>query len=527
MKVPPILPLVLLGLSVPAAGFASAVSLDSCVRTCLSAWRVPGAAVAIVKDDSVVACRGYGVCRRGEGSRVDGKTVFAIGPASTPFTATAVGLLVKDGILSWDDTVSRRLPWFRLLDECGTAGLTVRDLLSHRTGLATHSGDLLWYGSLNTEDTIFSRLRFLKPDFALRSRFGYSNLMYLVAGRVAAAASGMPWNALVKKRLLDPLAMTRTGTSVRELFKFNNVAEPHTIVDGKVTPITYRMLDNMGAAGAMHSSAEDLARWLLLQLDNGKFNGAVVVDSGVLRETRTPHMVAPADSGSRALFPATNFNAAGLGWMLCDYYGRMLVYNTGGVDGMMCRVGFVPDERLGIAVLTNCDNHRLHDAVFFEVLDGYLGIPSRDWSGILLQQWETGQRAAHAVPSRTMLGIAKPDAVLGTYTSDLYGVASIFRSGRDCVLHLTAHPGLAGVLWHVNGDTMVCIWRDRYFGKSYPVFSFDSAGSARSFAIRVQEDRVDPLEYRFVRTAPAAKQPSETGAGANGRRDASAKPSPR
>jgi|WetSurMetagenome_2_1015567.scaffolds.fasta_scaffold00378_11 CubicO group peptidase (beta-lactamase class C family) len=485
-------------------------ALDSCVRACMAAWHVPGAAVAVVKDDSVVACEGYGVRRRGEGGRVDKKTVFAIGPASTPFIATAIGLLVKDGVLSWDDTVSRLLPSFRLIDECATQGLTVRDLLSHRTGLASHSGDLLWYGSLNPEDTIFSRLRFLKPDFPPRSRFGYSNLMYLVAGKVASEASGIPWGALVRRRLLDPLGMLRTGTSVKELFKIKNVADPHTVVDGKVTPITYRMLDNMGAAGAMHSSVEDLTRWLFLQLDNGTFNGAALVSPAVIRETRVPHAFVPPEPGSRSLFPATNFNASGLGWMLEDYYGHLLVYNAGGVDGMMCRVGFVPDERLGIAVLTNCDNHRLHDAIFFEVLDGYLGIPPRDWNGILLAKWEAGQREIKSAPVRTMLWLSKPEAFLGSYQSNLYGTANIFRSGKECILHLTAHPGLAGVLWHMHGDTMVSVWRDRYFGKSYPVFSFDASGKAHSFTIRVGEDRVDPLEYLFVRIPQVPKKRPET-----------------
>ncbi len=480
--------------------------LDSCVKACMSSWRVPGVAVAVVKDDSLVACRGYGVCRRGEGARIDGKTVFAIGPATMPFTATAIGLLVKDGMISWDDTISRRLPSFALQDDCASSELTLRDLLSHRTGLASRCGDLLWYGSRYTDDTILSRLRFLKPDFAIRSRFGYSNLMYLVAGRVAATAAGMPWGALVKKRLLDPLGMTRSGTSARDLFRVQNAADPHTIADGKVSAITYRMFDNIGAAGAMNSSAIDLSKWLRLQLDNGRFNGTVVVDSAIVGETRKPQMLAPPEPNSRGLFPATKFHASGLGWMLADYYGRMLVYNAGGVDGMLCFVGFVPDEKLGIAVLTNCDNHRLHEAIFYEILDGYLGIPSRDWSGILLDRWNNDPAKAKASASRTMLGLAKPEALTGTYKSDVYGTATIFRTGKDCILHLTAHPGLAGNLWHVGGDTMMCVWRDRYFGKSYPVFVFDSAGNARSFSIRVREELVDPLEYRFVRIAGTAKQ---------------------
>lgn len=476
-------------------------SLDSCVRACMAAWQVPGAAVAIVKDDSLVACKGYGVCRVGEKKPVDGKTVFAIGSATTAFTATTVGLLVKDGMLSWDDTVSTRLPSFRLFDECSTRGITIRDLLCHRCGFAARSGDLLWYGSQYTDDTIISRLRFLKPDFGLRSRFGYSNLMYLVAGKVAAVASGTSWNALVRKRLLEPLEMSRTKTSVRELSGLQNVAEPHTIAYGKVTSITYRMLDNIGAAGAINASAEDLAKWLRLQLNYGTYNGARIVDSAVIRETRTPHMLMQPDPGSSNLFPATNFNASGLGWMLSDYYGRLLVYVGGRVDGMQCFMGFAPDERLGIVVLTNLDNHKCDQAVFYEIIDGYLGIPSRDWSGLFTLQRSAEQRKVNPGPSRTMQEISKPERYVGTYRNDLYGTATVFRSGRDCVLHLTAHPGLEGILLSVKGDTTACAWRDRYFGSSFPVFVFDSMGMARAFSLRVREDWVDPLEYRFERTA--------------------------
>jgi CubicO group peptidase (beta-lactamase class C family) len=473
-------------------------SLDSCVKACMAMWQVPGVAVAIVKDDSVVVCRGYGLCRAGEKRPVNGATVFAIGSATKAFTAAVIGTLVKEGKLSWDDTVSRLMPGFRLYDDCATGTVSIRDLLCHRCGFARWNGDLLWYGSQYTDDTIIARLKFLKPATGLRSSFGYSNLMYMVAGKAAATVSQTPWSVLVKKRLLDPLGMSRTKTSVGELSGLSNVAEPHTVFDSRVSPISYRMLDNIGAAGAINASAEDLTKWIMLQLNHGKRGGAVIVDSAIIQETRTPQMLMPRSDREQALFPGTNFLAYGLGWMLSDYYGRLLVYHGGGVDGMLSLIGFVPDERLGIIVLSNLDNHMLHEALFYEILDGYLGIPSRDWNSLLFEQWKAGQQAARA-KSRSMTMIAKPERYYGNYYNELYGSAVIFKSGRDCVLHLSAHLGLAGPLMCVKGDTMVCTWRDRYFGKSYPVFSLDSSGTATAFSIKVREDCVDPLEYRFER----------------------------
>jgi CubicO group peptidase (beta-lactamase class C family) len=497
-----------IALLVPTALFAGALpfSLDSCVQACMVTWRVPGVSVAIVKGDSVAVCRGYGVCRKGEKKPVNGSTVFAIGSTTKSFTAAVIATLVKEGKISWDDTVEKRIPGFRVNDEYATHSITIRDILCHRCGYATWEGDLLWYGSQFDDDTLISRLKYLKPAYSLRSRFGYSNLMYMVAGKVIEGISGSPWSTLVKKRLLDPLGMTRTRVSVRELSGLSNVAEPHTVFESKVTPISYRMLDNIGAAGAINASAEDLTKWLMLQLNHGKLNGNALIDSAILEETRTPQMLIPKEPGAERLFPATNFKAYGLGWMLMDYYGRLLVYHGGGVDGMLCRIGFVPEERIGIIVLSNLDNHKLHDAVFFEILDGCLGIPSRDWNALLYEKWKTEQQKAAAVAPRPRVIISKPERYLGTYVNQLYGEAKIFRSGRECVLHLTAHLGLTGSLLHVKGDTMVCEWRDRYFGKSYPVFSCDSMGMVRSFSIRVREEFVDPLEYVFEKRAGTEKQ---------------------
>jgi len=483
------------------ASFASPLpfSLDSCVKACMEEWKVPGVAIAIVKDDSVVTCRGYGVCREGESRPVNGVTVFAIGSATKAFTAAVIGTLVKEGKLSWDDTVSKLLPAFKLYDECATRGVTVRDLLCHRCGFGQWNGDLLWYGSQYGDDTIIARLRFLRPAWPLRSTFGYSNLMYLVAGKVASTVTQTPWSVLVKKRFFEPLGMSHAKTSVRELSGLYNVADPHTVFDSRVSPITYRMLDNIGAAGAIIASADDLARWLLMQLNHGRRSGAVVVDSTVILETRTPQMLMPRTGRDKDLFAGTNFTAYGLGWMLEDYYGRLLVYHGGGVDGMLCRIGFVPDERLGIVVLSNLDNHKLHDALFYEILDGYLNIPSRDWSSILHEQWKAEQRPERS-KGHPITMIAKPERLYGSYYNDLYGAAAIFKSGRECIMHLKAHLGLQGPLMCLRADTMVCTWRDRYFGKSYPVFEFDSGGNARAFTVKVREDCVDPLEYRFVRT---------------------------
>ena len=254
-------------------------------------WKVPGFAIAIVKDDRVVFAKGYGVLELGKAPAVDENTLFAIASNSKAFTAAALAILVDEGKLKWDDKVTKYLPSFELYDSYVTRELTIRDLLSHRSGLATFGGDLLWYESEYSRDEILRRIRFLKPSSSFRSRFGYQNILFLAAGEVVAKVSGKSWDEFVKERFFGPLAMKRTVTIHADLLTSANVATPHNEVAAKIRAIRYGKVDNIGAAGGIKSSVADMAQWLRLQLGRGTYEGRKLFSSTASREMWTPHTV--------------------------------------------------------------------------------------------------------------------------------------------------------------------------------------------------------------------------------------------
>ena len=279
-------------------------------------WKVPGFAIAIVKDDRVVFAKGYGVLELGKPTAVDENTLFAIASNSKAFTAAALAILVDEGKVKWDDKVTKYLPSFELYDPYVTRELTIRDLLSHRSGLATFGGDLLWYESEYSRDEILRRIRFLKPTSSFRSRFGYQNIMFLAAGEVVAKVSGKSWDEFVKERFFAPLAMKRTVTSHADLLNSSNVAMPHNEVDGKIRAIRYGKVDNIGAAGGIKSSVADMAQWLRLQLGRGTYEGRKLFSSTASREMWTPHTVFSGISEQAEKFnPTRHFNLYGLGWI--------------------------------------------------------------------------------------------------------------------------------------------------------------------------------------------------------------------
>lgn len=254
--------------------------LDQYITEAMRSWEVPGLAIAIVKDDRVLLAKGYGVRKLGDPAPVNEHTLFAIGSASKAFTAASIAMLVDEGKLKWDDPVTNYLPGFQLFDPYATRELTVRDLLCHRSGL--ERADLLWYGSAFGREEILRRIRYLKPSWSFRSRFGYQNIMFLAAGQIIPAITGKSWDDFVKERLFAPLGMSSSNTSVRDLARSDNSATPHAKIEGKVEPIAWRNIDNVAPAGSINSSAADMAQWIRLNLNWGKFNDKQLISSGAI-----------------------------------------------------------------------------------------------------------------------------------------------------------------------------------------------------------------------------------------------------
>ena len=300
--------------------------LDEYIAGAREAWDVPGLAVAIVKDDRVVLAKGYGVREHEKAEAVDADTLFAIASNTKAFTAATLAMLAEEGKLTWKDRVQEHLPYFRLYDPYVSAEMRVDDLLCHRSGLGTFSGDLLWYGTPYSPEEVIRRTRHLPPAGSFRAHYGYSNLMFLAAGEVVAQISGKPWSEFVRERVLDPLGMNRTTVTVSRLEELGNFATPHKPTPDGLRTLAWQNWDTMAAAGGIISSVNDMTKWLRVQLNHGKINeDRRLFNKASSQRMWAPQTIIPLSDFSREHYPSTHFRAYGLGWSLADYKGRKLV----------------------------------------------------------------------------------------------------------------------------------------------------------------------------------------------------------
>jgi CubicO group peptidase (beta-lactamase class C family) len=480
--------------------------LDSYIQEQLELWKVPGVSVAVVKDQEVVYAKGFGVRNLEEGGDVDADTLFGIGSCTKAFTATAIGMLVQDGKISWDDPVLRHMPEFQMYDPLVTRKITIRDLLCHRSGLGTFVGDLTWFGSIYDRAGAIHRVRLLEPAYDFRTGFGYSNAMFLVAGEIVPRVTDVSWDDFIDQRIFTPLGMDRSSTSVSSLKGTENVAAPHRKIDGEIVSIPHDNIDNMAPAGSINSSANDMAKWLLLQTGKGSFGGEQIVDVAVISETRMAHNFQPVSDRAKELNPWTHFSAYGLGWSLSDYRGRLVVSHGGGLPGMVAYVALLPEENLGIAVLVNFDLHGLRQSVVNHVIDAYLGAEPHDWAGIYFERVERildAREGAKARRDETRIKDTRPslapEAYVGRYTSIIYGDAEVTLEDGVFTLDPKAHPAVSGRLEHWQLDTYLCTWTDPFWDQSLVYFDLDDAGKVSQFRFTVRPAVLDPLEYVFVK----------------------------
>jgi CubicO group peptidase (beta-lactamase class C family) len=469
-------------------------ALDAYIAQARADWQVPGLAVAIVKDGQVVFAKGYGTRHRFEGGAADEHTLFAIASNTKAFTSAAIAMLVDEGKLRWDTRVTDILPWFQTRDPYVTREMRVRDLLSHRSGFGTFSGDLLWYGTTYSAEEVVRRLRHLEPATGFREGYRYNNLMFITAGEVIRAVSGLSWDVFVRTRILEPLGMSATVTSVAQLAGKANVATPHGEKADTIRPFPWEPWDAMGSAGAIVSSAHDMARWLTLQLGRGEVNGQRLFSEAASRVMWTPHIASPVSATSEQRWPSTHFVGYGLGWSLRDYLGRKLVMHGGAYDGMYSQVLLVPEERLGIVILTNAMTD-VQSALAWRIADAYLGAPPKDWSRDYLDragpttaeerwaEWER-TRAAGTVPSLAL------DAYAGTYGGALYGDATVALEQGALVLRLLPAPDLVGDLTHWHRDVFRVHWRREFpwFGDGLVQFVLNANGDVDQVTIDVPND---------------------------------------
>ncbi|MDQ3745758.1 MAG: serine hydrolase [Acidobacteriota bacterium] len=478
-------------------------------------WKVPGFALAIVKDDRVVFARGYGVRELGKPDPVDKDTLFAIASNTKAFTAAALATLVDEGKLNWDDPVTKYLPWFQLSDPYVTREMTVRDLVSHRSGLATFGGDLLWYETTYPREEIIRRIRYLKPVYGFRAHYGYQNIMFLTAGEIIPAVTGKSWDDYVREKFFAPLGMTRTTTSYRQLLQTPNVATPHNEFEGRVRVIRYISADSAGGAAAINSSVADMAQWIRLQLGRGTFEGKRFFSADRSREMWTPNTIVSGVSEAAEKFnPTVHFNLYGMGWFLSDYRGRKVVTHSGGLDGMTSRVALMPEENLGVVILTNSETP-LQSFLWYKVFDEFLGGQQRDWSADYMARAKAAKERADAEAKKVeeaRVPNTKPSLPLssyaGTYTGAMYGDAQVTEENGHLVVRLLPAPDFVGDLEHWHFDTFRIKWRDRVvypFPRGFVTFTLDAQGRPDQLKIDVPNPDFDFKELE-LRRAPDKKQ---------------------
>jgi CubicO group peptidase (beta-lactamase class C family) len=437
------------------------------VEQALETFEVPGLSIAVVRNDELVVATGYGVRELGGRAPMDENTRSAVGSISKSFTALALAMLVDEGRLAWDDRVIDHMPGFRLADAWVTREITVRDLLTHRSGLREISGGTIWYGSKYNRDAVMQRLRHLRPVSSFRSRYAYQNVTYLVAGQLIPAITGTTWDAFVQERIFRPLGMHASVTSVEALDRETNVVTPHVRIDGKIQAIAHRDYDNVAPAAAIYSTARDMAHYARLFLDGGVVGGQRLLSEAGSRELFAPQIVIPITPFPAPLAALTpRFLAYGLGWFIRDYYGRRLVYHSGGVDGMTSLLCLLPDDGIGVVVLINQEEGIVGPAAY-GVIDALLGLPSIDRLTPALQTRATRheqRRTAEAARDAARVPGTSPSLALERYTGEFddpaYGPVSIALDAGQLVLRFNQTPSFIARLDHWHHDTFRAIWSD-------------------------------------------------------------------
>lgn len=484
--------------------------LDEQIESAMAEHQVPGLALAVVKDGSVVHSQGYGVREVGKPGQVDEATLFSLASLTKAFTATAAGLLAQEKRLAWDDLVVDHLPEFRLHDPWVTQQITVRDLLSHRSGLS--SASLLGEWSDYDPAERLRRLRYLESSWSFRSRFSYCNLCYLAAGEIIARISGQSWETFVAERLLSPLGMGRSGTRFEALEEKQNVAIPHSTVRGQIVPAPhFHGMQGIAPAAAIHSSAREMAEWMKLQLAGGRHEGRELVENNIMREIRTPQIVTPSPPDLRELAD-NHFAASGLGWALHDTWGRLMMSHAGADrSGSSTFIALVPEENLGVVVLMNARERAVRFAVMLEVVTRYLGVAEEVDLFARFGQMAKDQRAEYRKRFRefeeerienTSPSLAL-EAYTGTYESDLYGDAEISLEEDQLVLRYSSIYSLKLEHWHKDvfrAKRRMRVW-EKFGDPIFVHFDLDAVGKVKKLSLREPIDPDEPEEVPiFKRT---------------------------
>lgn len=513
MPMKPLKPILLIALfliTVALQGQADLKKIDQYIAKAQKDWNVPGLAVAIVKDGKVVHSKGYGSLEDGKPNEVDENTLFAIASNTKAFIASALGTLVDQGKLSWKDKVRDYLPYFELYDSYATSEATIEDLLCHRLGLGTFSGDVIWYKSELSAEEVVKRAKYVPQAYGFRDGYGYSNLMFITAGEVIKAVTGQEWHEYIKDTFFKPLGMERTITSTNNLDQQGNFATPHKAVRDENIAIDWTNWDNMGAAGGIISSVNDMAQWMNYQL-----TGVNDENSALSKATQnliwTPHNSFVVSENSKRVRPGRNFSGYALGWGVSDNNGRRIIAHGGGYDGMYSRVAMMPEENLGVVVLTN-GMRGISGVITDYVMDRYLGSPEVDHSANALENLSYGMYDRINRIKTTQVQGTKPSLkdqdYTGIFYTPMYGDIYVKQESGQLRLEFSHAPLLSATLQHWHYDTFEIKWDQEHawFGFGTVQFNFDAQRNITGILIDVPNNDIffDELKLEKV-TAPTIK----------------------
>lgn len=478
--------------------------LDDWVERAMKEFDVPGIAVAIVKDGQTIATKGYGVRKLGNPARVDEHTLFGIASNTKAFTAASLAILVDEGKLNWDDPVTKHLPAFALYDPYVTREITVRDLLSHRSGLGLGAGDLMyWPDTILTRDQVLAGARAIKPSSSLRSTYAYNNHMFIVAGEVVHAISGKSYEDFVRERIFAPLGMTESRMTNNGLAETDNTAVPHSRgwrLEGTLKPIRWARDDVWAPAAGIKANVTDLAKWLKVQIAQGEIApGKHLFSQRAARAMWSMQTVIPVGQAPKELADAqTQFAGYGLGWSMRDYRGHKVVTHGGGLTGMVTQTMILPDLKLGIVVLTNQEEPGAFQAITYLLLDHYLGAAAPDWIGAirantLKQRARENERETKAIAARAPN--TQPSLPLVGYAADYrdawYGLTTIELAGGALRLRMRPTPAMQGRLEHWHYNTFVARWDDPTIPDAYVTFAMDAQGKVLGMKMESVSDLAD------------------------------------
>jgi CubicO group peptidase (beta-lactamase class C family) len=454
---------------------------ENYVSKSMEDWKVPGVAVAIVRDSSIVFVKGFGYRDMEKKLPVTEKTLFAIGSCTKAFTAVAVGELVDEGQIELNKPVRTYIPSFKMYDDYISEHITPRDLMCHRSGLPRH--DMVWYGTDLSRKELMKTLQYLEPSKGFRETFQYQNLMFMAAGVLVETLSGLSWEQYVKKNILGPLEMKTSDFSVKDMQQTNDFSFPYSKREENVTQIPFRNIDAIGPAGSINSNIIEMSNWLIMQINGGKFKGQTIISESFLKESHTPQMIASGGMSDEVFY-----QSYGLGWFITSYRGHLRIEHGGGIDGFVSSVCLLPKDSIGIVILTNYDNAQITAVIRNTIIDRMLELEEIDWHQRLFEQYKKSQEDQEKVKAEDVSRMkdTEPSHPLkdyqGTYENPAYGTFKIKLSDGHLV---AARKPFEYRLEHYHLDIFEA--DDPITGKQKFVFHYNLKGEINKLTMNLQE----------------------------------------